>query len=72
MVTSLVQNLALQPPGTISGRVYDSNGVPRSDVLIEVWGSAEDMLPLIEPVYSGSGLSFSFCFCRKRLLCVCH
>ena len=43
---------------TISGRVYDSNGVPRSDVLIEVWGSAEDMLPLIEPVYSGSGGDF--------------
>ena len=43
---------------TISGRVYDSNGVPRSDVLIEVWGSAEDMLPLIEPVYSDAGGDF--------------
>ena len=55
---TLVQNLELQPPGTISGRVYDSTGVPRSDILIEVWGSFEDQLPLIEPVYSDSGGDF--------------
>ena len=49
-----VQRLDVLPPGTISGRVYDSNGVPRGDILIEVWGDEEDQLPLIEPVYSDS------------------
>ena len=56
--TLLVQRLDVLPPGTISGRVYDSNGVPRGDILIEVWGDEEDQLPLIEPVYSDSEGNF--------------
>ena len=55
---TVVQRLDLQPPGTISGRVYDSSGVPRSDIRIEVWSSFEDQLPLIEPVLSDSGGDF--------------
>ena len=40
-----------------AGNIHSSE-IPRSDVLIEVWGNAEDMLPPVEPVYSDAGGDF--------------